>query len=315
MKRYNTYSEALTERFGEKVYKIPINLPLSCPNRDGNCGVGGCTFCAAVGTGFENLSANVSIRDQLLKNIAYIGPKYKAKKFIAYFNNFTNTYLAPSLLEKQLLEAAVEDVVGICISTRPDCISGEHLEVIESVSKKTGLEMTIELGLQSINHKTLEKINRGHSLAEFIEASLAIKARGFRLCVHLIGNLPWDDLSDMVEAAKILSVLAVDEVKIHTLYLIKGTKMANQYLNGEFEMSTAEEYVRRVVAFIRYISPNVVFQRFAGRAPEEETVFCNWGMSWWRVKDLIDEALELENVHQGECCHYLNGSAVRKFLR
>ncbi len=313
--RYKTYSEALVERFGEKVYKIPINLPLTCPNRDQSCGEGGCTFCATVGTGFENLDASVSIREQLLKNMAYIGPKYKAKKFIAYFNNFTNTYLAPEDLKNQMMEVVVEDVVGICISTRPDCISKAHLDVIESVKLQTGLEITIELGLQSINHRTLEKINRGHGMAEFIEAALAIKLRQFRLCVHLIGNLPWDDISDMIEAAKILSVLEVDEVKIHTLYLVKGTKMATQYLNGEFEMGSPEAYVERVVAFIKYISPQVVFQRFAGRAPEEETVFCNWGMSWWRIKDMIDEALERENVHQGDLCDYLNGPAVRKFLR
>lgn len=312
--RYNTYSEALVQRFGEKVYKIPVNLPLSCPNRDGTCGSGGCTFCGAVGTGFENLDAQISISTQLKTNMAYIGPKYKAKKFIAYFNNFTNTYCSEAELETQLLEACIPGVVGLCISTRPDCISEQHLDTISKVQALKEVEITIELGLQSVNYHTLSKLNRGHGLAEFIDAVLRIKPRGFRICGHLIGNLPWDQDIDIREAAKIFTVLGVDEVKIHTLYILKNTQLAKQYLAGAFEMASVEAYVNRVVDFVRHASPTMVFQRFAGRAPEEETLFCNWGMSWWKVKDLIDERLEALDAHQGDLCNYLNGPALRKFL-
>lgn len=313
--RYRTYAQAQAEKFGEKVYKIPVSVPLTCPNRDGNCGHGGCTFCGEIGTGFENLSPEVAIKNQLIKNMAYIGPKYNAKKFIAYFNNFTNTYCSPKTLELQLREACIEGVVGLCISTRPDCISEDHLEVMSHVAREKQVEISVELGLQSINVNTLEKLNRGHGLAEFVDAALRIKSRGFSLCAHLIGNLPWDTELDLIEAAKLFTVLKVDEVKIHSLYILKNTAMGRDYQAGKFEIPPVNDYVDRVVSFIRYSSPEVVFQRFAGRAPEEETLFCNWGMSWWRVKDLIDEALERLDAHQGDKCTYLNGPAVQKFLR
>lgn len=315
MERYISYAAAQKQYFGEKVYKIPVNLPLTCPNRDGSCGKGGCTFCGDVGTGFENLNARQSIGEQMQENIAYIGPKYKAKAFIAYFNNFTNTYCPPKVLKKQMEEALVEGVVGFSISTRPDCISTAHLEAIAQVVKETSLVVTIELGLQSINVNTLEKINRGHGLAEFIEAVMSIKRYGFRVCGHIIANLPWDTTLDVIEAAKLFSVLGVDEAKLHSLYILKGTELARQFEAGEFAMGSADDYVERVIAFIRHASPNMVFQRFAGRAPAEETVFCNWGMSWWRLKDMIEDALESRDIHQGDMCHYMGGSAVQKFLK
>lgn len=311
--RYNTYSEALVKRFGEKVYKIPVSLPLSCPNRDGNCGRGGCSFCGEVGTGFENLEPEIPIAEQLMTNMAYIGPKYKAEKFIAYFNNFTNTYCPSEVLEKQLEQACVPGVVGLCISTRPDCISEAQLDVMTKISQAHGVEISVELGLQSVNWHTLIKLNRGHGLAEFVDAVLRVKARGFRTCGHLIGNLPWDDDLDIREAAKLFTVLGLDEVKIHTLYILKNTLLGRQYLAGDFEMGSVESYVNRVVDFVRHVGPNMVFQRFAGRAPEEESLFCNWGMSWWRVKELIDERLEELDAHQGDLCNYLNGPALRKF--
>lgn len=311
---YNTYSNGLVQRFGEKVYKIPVNMPLSCPNRDGTCGHGGCTFCGEIGTGFENRDATESVAHQLEKNIAYIGPKYKANKYIAYFNNFTNTYCDLEVLDQAVTEACIENVVGICVSTRPDCISNEHLEILKKIEFEKKVEITIELGLQTINYHTLEKINRGHGLAEFVDAALRIKAFGFRVCAHLIGNLPWDEELDLIEGAKLFAVLKIDEVKIHTLYILKNTEMARQYLAGEFQMGSVEDYVNRVVSFIRYSDPNLVFQRFAGRAPEEETLFCNWGMSWWRIKDLIDEKLVELGAVQGDLCHFRNGPSVRKFL-
>lgn len=312
--RYKTYASEQQAIYGEKVYKIPVNLPLTCPNRDGNCGTGGCTFCGEVGTGFENLSAFTPIRDQLEQNIAYIGAKYKASKYIAYFNNFTNTYCPPSVLKQQLEEACIEGVVGLCISTRPDCISEAHLNTIQLVATAHQVDVTIELGLQSINPNTLAKLNRGHGLAEFVEAVLAIKRRGFKVCGHIIANLPWDTALDVIEAAKLFTVLGVDEAKLHSLYILKNTAMGDAYLRGEFEMGSVEDYANRVVSFVRHADPNMVFQRFAGRAPEEETLFCNWGMSWWRVKDLIDATLEQLEAHQGDCCDYRGGRAVQKFL-
>ncbi|MBN2897399.1 MAG: TIGR01212 family radical SAM protein [Clostridia bacterium] len=297
--RYNTYAESLKKEYGEKVYKIPVNLPVTCPNRDGTLGFKGCTFCGEVATGFESLDNQLSVREQLEKNIAYISKKYKAEKFIAYFQNFTNTYMPLDLFEKRMQEACLEGVVEICVSTRPDCLGEAYLDVLKSTSDRYGVNISIELGLQSINPTTLKKINRGHGVAAFIDSALRTKAHGFKLCAHLIANLPWDSKEVFLEAGRVLSVLKVDYVKIHSLYILKGTSMGDAYEAGEFSIISPEDYVDRVVSFIEVVSPDMVFQRLAARAPEELTLFCNWGMSWWKLKDMIDEALESRDISQG----------------
>lgn len=313
--RYNKYSTYLKNEYGEKVYKIPINLPVSCPNRDGACGEGGCIFCGDVATGFESQANTLSVKQQMENNIDYIGRRYKAKKFIAYFQNFTSTYIPLALFEQYILEATeISDVVELCISTRPDCISTEYLKVIDRVAKDRNIAVSIELGLQSINHKTLKNINRGHSLAEFIDAIIRIQGFGFKTCCHLIMNLPWDDMSDCIETAKIVSALAVKQVKIHSLYILEGTELGRMYTEGEIQIIDLEEYVDRVVEFIKYLAPNIVMQRLVARAPKESTVFCNWDTSWWKIQDMIDEKLEQENIYQGCKCDYLDNNFAKQKL-
>ncbi|WP_422388913.1 TIGR01212 family radical SAM protein [Helicovermis profundi] len=310
-KHYKIYSEFLKEKYHEKVYKLPINIPLTCPNRDGKIGYGGCIFCGDLGAGFENLSSKVSVKDQLSINRERIEKKYKAKKFIGYFQNYTNSYEKLSVLKKYYLDACIEDIVELCISTRPDCISEEFLKMLNEVSNEKNVQITLELGLQSINHKTLKILNRGHSLAEFIDSVIMIKKFDFDICVHLIGNLPWDDLEDFIETAKVLSALRVDLIKIHSLYILKNTKLGNMYKNGEIEICTVKDYVERVVEFIRYSSKNIVFQRLLARAPEEETLFCNWSMSWWKINDMIDFELDRLGAYQGDKCDYLGGKSIK----
>lgn len=313
--RYIKYSSYLKEKYGEKVYKIPINLPVTCPNRDGECGMGGCIFCGEVGTGFESLENTLSVKQQLNRNIEYIRKKYKAEKFIAYFQNFTNTYMTIDSFEKYVTEAAeVENVVEICVSTRPDCVHVTYLEVLDDLKKKYGVEITIELGLQTVNYKTLQKIKRGHTLAEFIDAINNIKYFGFESCCHLILNLPWDDMEDVIEAAKIVSALGINQIKLHSLYILQNTELGKMFEKGEISLITAPEYVERVVSFINYLSPQIVIQRIAGRAPKESTLFCNWDMSWWKIKDMIEESLEELDIYQGKEYNYLSGKSVKKFL-
>ena len=151
-------------------------------------------------------------------------------------------------------------------------------------------------------------------MAEFIDAVLRIKRYGFEVCAHMILNLPWDTMNDVIEGAKTLSALQVDQVKLHALYLVKNTKMARDYEAGEFTLISAEEYARRVVEFLRYLDPKIVLQRLVGRAPEENTIFTNWSMGWWRVQDLIDQIMEDEDISQGSGYDYLHGAAVQKFL-
>lgn len=309
---YNTYAKYLSDRFGEKVYKIPISLPLTCPNRDGTVGNCGCIFCGEEGGSFENLSSSIGIKNQLDRNKEYIGKKYKAKKFIAYFQNFTNTYL-PFNKFKEAIETVLDhDVVGISISTRPDSVNDKYLEYLENIAKKYNIDITIELGLQTVNYKTLEIINRGHTLAEYIDASIRIKKYNLRNCTHLILNLPWDTEKDVLETAKIVSALAVEEIKLHALYIVDGTELGRMYKNNELTLISKDEYIERVIMFLEYLDPSILVQRIIGRAPEENSLFVNWNESWWKIRDEIVSTMESRNSSQGIKCNYLNGRALKK---
>lgn len=312
-KLYNVYSEYLKDKYGVKVYKLPIKLPLTCPNRDGNLSKGGCTFCGEEGGSFENLSSCTPIRDQLRTNMDYIRKKYKAEKFIAYFQNFSNTYMPFEDFKRHISDAIIEDIVEISISTRPDCISDKYLQFLSDIQYNKGINVTIELGLQTVNYHSLKKINRGHSLAEFIESAVGIKSHGLRLCTHVILNLPWDDMDDVMETAKVLSALKVDEIKMHSLYLMEGTTLAHQFKKGEFQLFSKDEYIQRVITFLEYLNPEIVIQRLIGRAPEEGSIFVNWNESWWKIRDDILGKMEQSNSFQGKRFNYLGGKALRNF--
>ena len=311
---YNTFSEYLINRYGEKTYKLPVALPVSCPNRDGSCGIDGCTFCGEIGTGYENLPADMTVTEQIAANKAHIVPKYKATKFIPYFQNFSNTYMPLDRFTAYLEEAArAEGVVAVYIATRPDCIRDDYLQSMQDIAQKYRIDICVELGLQTVNYHTLDKINRGHSLAEFIDAILRVKKYGLQTCAHLILNLPWDTDRDAIEAAHIMSALQLDQVKLHALYIVKGTVMAEQYEKGELELIGRDEYQKRVILFLRHLSPNIVLQRVIGRAPAENTLFSNWSTGWFKIRDGIIRQMEEQGFKQGDCCDYLNGAALKKF--
>lgn len=310
---YNVYSKYLKEKFGEKVYKLPISLPITCPNRDGCVGTGGCIYCGEEGGSFENLPNTFSVKEQVERNKDYIKKRYGANKFISYFQSFTNTYMPLEDFKRYVEESIVDDVVGISISTRPDCINDKYLEYLSHIKNKYNQEITIELGLQTVNYHTLKKINRGHTLAEFIDAVIRNKKYGIRTCVHLILNLPWDDMDDVIENAKILSALEVEEVKLHALYIIDGTELGRMYKKGEVSIISKEEYKERVITFLEYLDEKIVVQRIIGRAPKENSLFVNWNESWWKVRDEIVAKMKDQNTRQGIKCNYLNGLAIKKF--
>lgn len=310
---YRVYSQYLKDKYGEKVYKLPINVPTTCPNRDGCVSHGGCIFCGDVGAGFESLSNTISIKEQLEENMEYIRKKYKANKFIAYFQNFTNTYMSLDRFKQNIEEAVLEDIVEISISTRPDCISDSYLEFLYEVKREYNIEISIELGLQTVNFHSLKKINRGHTLAEFIDAVIRINKYGFEVCTHLILNLPWDNMDDVVENAKILSALSIKHVKLHSLYVLDNTELGRMYKDKEVELISKEEYVERVVTFLEYLKEDTIIQRLIGRAPEENSLFVNWNTSWWKIKDDIIEKMIKDKTYQGKKCNYLNGKALRGF--
>jgi len=298
---YNKYSNALMKRFGEKVYKIPINLPITCPNRDGSIGKGGCAFCGEIGAGFEAQESCHSVSKQLADNIAVIAPKYHARKFIAYFQNYTNTYMALDRFKAFTEEAAsYPDVIGISISTRPDCISEPYLAHLKQLSTAYGLAIEIELGLQTVNEASLLKLNRGHGVSEFLTAVKLVQAFGFTICTHLIGNIPWDTEEDLYEAARLINHLKIDAVKLHSLYILKESLLGQWYTNGEFSMIDADTYIQRVIHFLRILNPEITIQRLFGRAPESMTLFCNWGMSWRKLQNELDHRMTMLGVKQGD---------------
>lgn len=313
MMRYNRYSDFLKTKYGEKVYKIPVNLNLTCPNRDGNLGCGGCLFCGEEGAAFENLPSSMDISSQIKANAEFMTQKYKAGKFIVYFQNFTNTYMPLEEFENMVSQSVADNVCALNISTRPDCIKESYLDFLKSFSDKTGYDICIELGLQSVNYKTLSLINRGHTLAEFIDSVMTIKKYGFDICAHVILNLPWDDMADVIECAKILSALRVNQVKLHSLYIPKNTPLAAMYERGDIVMGTMYDYVNRVIAFLEHLSSDIVVQRLVSRVKIDHTLFCNYGTSWWKIKDNIDSEMELRNIHQGDRCDYLGGKALKVF--
>ena len=296
---YYAYSQYLKAIYGEKVYKLPVNLPGTCPNRDGKSGIGGCHFCSEKGAGFESLPSTVSVADQLNSNMAYIGQRYGAKKFIAYFQNYTNTYMPYDTFESYITAACIKDIIELDISTRPDCIDAEHLEILSQISQTYNVAIVIELGLQTTNEESLLRINRGHTVDDFISAVQLIHSYGFAVCTHLIINLPWDEDTEVVKMAKLMNALSVEMVKLHSLYIAKGTVFETMFLNGDFIMNTLENYADRAVDFLINLNPACAVQRLVGRAPEEETVFCNWGVSWWKIKDLIVEKMLKDDLHQG----------------
>jgi len=298
--RYTKYSDALKKKYGEKIYKVPVNVPGTCPNRDGTCGKEGCIYCSEIGTAFESEENSVPIGEQLRKNMDYIGNKYRAKKYIAYFQNYTNTYVNPSIFQARMRAACIENIIGISVSTRPDCISRVYLDSLKIIHEEFDVDIEIELGLQSVNENTLKVIRRGHSLADFVDAVKLIHTYDFSVCVHLIGNLPWDKEDDLLKAAALIKSLKIESVKVHSLYILKNTILAEWYKENRIEIISPEKYLEKLVEFVRYLPKEVSIQRLFGRAPKEETLFCNWGMSWRKLQNQFELIMEENDYFQGD---------------
>lgn len=308
---YYSYSEYLRKKYGEKVYKLPVNLPVFCPNRkEGQ----GCSFCAEEGTGFESEDSVVSVTKQLTAARQKVEKRYGAKKFIAYFQNYTNTFLPLEKLIAYMREAGqAADIVEICISTRPDCIRKDYLDAMAEFREETGMEVSLELGLQTVNYHTLQNVNRGHGLAEFLDAVLTIAPYQFPVCVHLILNLPGDTMEDAKESARILSALPITMVKLHSLYIPKKSLLYQEYRNGRIRICEKEEYLHRLTEFIALLRPDIAVERLFARIPEKDSAFCNWGHSWWKLMDEWRLLMEEKGYAQGIHFDYLGGAALNRW--
>jgi radical SAM protein (TIGR01212 family) len=176
------------------------------------------------------------------------------------------------------------------------------------------VDIVVELGLQTVNYHALDTLNRNHGLAEFIDAVLRIKSYGLETCVHYIVDLPMDDMRDTIEGAKILSALGVEQVKCHSLFILKDTPLGDMYLRGEISPISKDEYIERLITFLEYLNPGMVVQRLVGRAPADRTLFCNWDTSWWKLQEMAEKKMMEENRFQGKLYGYLNGEQRLKNL-
>lgn len=308
---YYAYSQYLKEKYGEKVYKLPVNLPVTCPNRKTGKG---CLFCAESGTGFEARESTVSVFEQLSFSRQKVEKRYHAHKFIAYFQNYTNTFLPLEKLIHYMEEAAkMEEVVEISLSTRPDCIREDYLEAFRIFRDRTGIEISIELGLQTVNYHTLTAMNRGHGLAEFIDAVLKIAPYQFPVCVHMILNLPGDTMQDAQESSRILSALPISMVKLHSLYIPKECELYDRYIQGDITICSKEEYLNRLAEFVALLRPDITVERLFSRIPEKDSAFSNWGNSWWKLTDEWKALMEEKGYVQGTKYNYLNGAALNRW--
>ncbi|MBN1276085.1 MAG: TIGR01212 family radical SAM protein [Deltaproteobacteria bacterium] len=299
MKRYRDLNNYLKEMFGERIQKIPLDAGLSCPNRDGTLSLKGCIFCDGRGSGTGAfLKKGLSIDEQISNARGFLGRRYKAKKFIAYFQSFSNTYAPVSRL-KNLYDQAVshDDVVGLSVATRPDCVSADIFRLLTSY-KKDRL-VWIELGLQSIHDKTLELINRGHDAECFRQSVLAASKYGLDVCAHVILGLPGEDREMMLQTARFISWLPIQGIKIHLLYVVEGTPLADLYNAGEFRCLDQKEYVETVSDFLELLPPEMVIHRLTGDPVKKELIAPEWAREKTRTLIMINELLERKKTWQG----------------
>jgi len=296
--RYNNFNTYLRSLFGCRVQKITVDAGLSCPNRDGRVSSGGCIFCNARGSGTGAHSRGQTVTDQLLQGKKFLARRYKAHKFLAYFQSFSNTYAPIDTLRKLYDEAlAVEDVVGLSIGTRPDCVDVPVLDLLQDYA---GHHLIwLEYGLQSASDKTLELINRGHDVQCFENAVRATLNRGIKICAHVILGLPGESRRDILHTARTISDLGIDGVKLHLLYVVKGTPLETLYRQGSYRCLEQQEYIDLVCDFLERIPLEMVIQRLTGDPHPEELVAPQWSREKTETLRKINETLEKRDTWQG----------------
>lgn len=297
--RYRDLNTYLRDLFGCRVQKISVDAGLSCPNRDGTLSSGGCIFCNAQGSGTGAHERKLSITAQLQQGKTWLTRRYKAKKFIAYFQSFSNTYAPIEKLSRLYREAlAVDEIVGLSIGTRPDCVDPPVLDLLASFTP-THL-VWVEYGLQSAHDDTLERINRGHDFHCFEEAVKATRGRDIKICAHVILGLPGETPQQMLDTARVLSDLGIDGVKLHLLYVVKNTALETSFREGRYRCLEQLEYVDLVCRFLELLPPDVVIQRLTGDPHPDELVAPAWALERNKTFALLKDKLEKEDSRQGK---------------
>lgn len=296
-KRYNQFSAHLKKKFGVKVYKITLDAGFSCPNRDGTISSGGCIFCDEGGSFSQAHSNLLSVAEQVEVGIKTLSERFKAEKFMSYFQAYSNTYKPVKELETIYNSALQnEKIVGLSIGTRPDCVDDEKLDLIAGY--KDDYYTWVEYGLQSIHDKTLHRINRGHDFDCFLKAYEKTKERGINVCVHVIFGL-WETHDEIMQTAQKLAQLKVDGVKIHMLCALENTKLAELYKNNEISFMSEREYIETVCDFLEYLPAETTIHRLAGNGLKKNLIAPTWLGKKMDCLNQIDRELLARGTFQG----------------
>lgn len=297
--RYKHLNKYLKEKFGERTLKICIDGGFTCPNRDGKISTGGCIFCSEKGSG-DLIKYNENISKQVTDYFSSYRSE-RANKFIAYFQNFTNTYDSISNLKSKYDSALIDDrIVGLEIATRPDCINEDICKLLKTYSNK--YYVCVELGLQTSNDDTGNLINRGYTTNQFVEAVKLLNKYNIDVVAHIMIGLPGEDLEDLKNTVKFLNYTNIQGIKIHSTYVIKNTNLANMYFNGDYTPITLDYYLNALTFVITHISPDVVIHRISGDAPKDLLIAPEWNLHKKWVLNGLDKILRENNLWQGKYC-------------
>ena len=300
-KRYYTYDCYLKRRFGKKCVKIALDGGFSCPNIDGTISKGGCIFCSEKGSGDHTPPCNIPLEEQFMQGKSLVSSKWNDVFYIPYFQAHTNTY-APLIILKEKFDRAIElpDTVGLSISTRPDCLADDVVDYLAELSQKTYL--TVELGLQSANDKTLKLINRGHNYADFVNGYNKLIKKNINVCIHIINGLPGENYDDMMHTASAVADLHPHALKIHLLYILKNTPIASMFERGDFKALERDEYVKLVCDQLEILPKDIVIERLTGDGVKEDLLAPLWSTKKTIVTNEIDKELVKRGSFQGFLC-------------
>ena len=297
-KRYYDLKSYWRNRFGDRVYKLPIDAGFTCPNRDGALAAGGCIYCDGRGSMLRQAGPLPSVSEQIAKGRAYYRKHRRAGQFIAYFQTFTNTYGPLDHLKRLYDEAlAQEDVIGLSVGTRPDCVPDPVIRLLEGYAQKH--HVWLEFGLQSMHDRTLNLINRRHSQAIFVDAVQRVAGKRIQICAHIIVGLPGESREEILETARFLAALPIQGIKIHALLVLRGTALGKQYEDGLIALMTREEYVRTVCDILEILPPEMVIQRLTADGYRDIFLAPQWAVNKMEVLNAIDRELERRDSHQG----------------
>ena len=292
-------NDFLKEKFNEKIYKVSLDGGFTCPNRDGKVSRGGCIFCSENGSGDFTATKLKSIHAQIEEQIDLVSKKYKGDKYIAYFQNFTNTYAEVSYLRKIYEEAlSHEKIVGLAIATRPDCLEDDVLELLAELNKKTFL--WVELGLQTLNDDVAKYFNRAYETEIYKEASEKLNRLNIKFVTHIIIGLPKEEEEDYLKTTIFAQNCGTWGIKLHLMYVVKNTPLEKLYLNGDLKVNTKEEYVEKVINILENISPEIVVHRLTGDGDRETLVAPLWSIKKIDVLNSIHKELKRRNTYQGK---------------